>query len=121
MVPASEQVSASEILSNGTPSMAMGERLAIYKMFNTSRESTVGKSIFEVDHNKWEIPRLRELLEQIIPHQNVFEDYEIDYDFAKAGRKTLLLNARQIVQGGKETSLILLAMELKSIHEGTSG
>ena len=87
---------------------------SFYKMFNTDTHSTVGKSIFELDGNKWEIPQLRELLEQIIPEKKVFEDCMIEYDFATGGRKTLLLNARQMVHGGTETTLILLAMQLQT-------
>ncbi len=84
---------------------------SFYKAFNTVSAKTVGKSIFELDGNKWEIPRLRELLEQILPRQNVFDDYEIEYDFADRGRKRLLLNARQMSHGDKETKLILLSIE----------
>ncbi len=86
---------------------------SFYKMFNTVSEQTVGKFIYELDGRKWEIPRLRELLEQIIPQRNVFEDFEVEYDFADAGRKQLILNARQIFHGEKETKLILLAINAK--------
>jgi two-component system, chemotaxis family, CheB/CheR fusion protein len=90
---------------------------SFYKMFNTSSSNTVGKYIYELDEKKWAIPRLRKLLEQIIPKQNVFEDYELDYNFASEGKKKLLLNARQIVHGGKEMKLILLAIESHDINE----
>ncbi len=86
---------------------------SFYKMFNTGSEQTVGRYIYELDGRKWEIPRLRELLEQIIPQRNVFEDFEVEYDFADAGRKQLILNARQIFHGEKETKLILLAISAK--------
>jgi two-component system CheB/CheR fusion protein len=88
---------------------------SFYKLFNTVGENTVGKFVYELDNKNWEIPRLRELLEQIIPLHNVFEDYEIDYNFVKEGRKKLLLNARQIFRGEKETKLILLAIQCQSI------
>lgn len=87
---------------------------SFYKMFNTVREETVGKPIFALDGNKWEIPQLRELLEEIIPQQNVFEDYEIEYNFVNGGKRNLLLNARQMFHGGEETRLILLAIQLQS-------
>ena len=87
---------------------------SFYKMFNTVREDTVGKSIFTLDSNKWEIPRLRELLEEIIPKQNLFEDYEMEYDFRDEGSRKLVLNARQMFHGEKETRLILLAIQIQS-------
>ena len=85
---------------------------SFYKMFTTASEKTVGKFIYELDSKKWEIPQLRELLEQIIPKQNFFEDYEIEYDFAGEGKKKLHLNARQMFHGEKETKLILLAIQI---------
>jgi two-component system CheB/CheR fusion protein len=87
---------------------------SFYKMFNTAGENTVGKYIFELDNKNWEIPQLRELLEQIIPKRNFFEDYEVEYNFVNKGMKKLLLNARQIIHGEEETKLILLAIDAKS-------
>lgn len=87
---------------------------SFYKMFNTVNEATVGKFIYQLDNNKWEIPKLQELLEQIIPMRNYFEDCEVEYDFENEGRKMLQLNARQIFHGEKETKLILLAIQCRN-------
>jgi two-component system CheB/CheR fusion protein len=84
---------------------------SFYKMFDIGSDKTVGKFIYDLDDISWEIPQLRELLEKIIPKHNVFEDYEVEYNSKKDGRKKLLLNARQIFQGKKETKLILLAIQ----------
>jgi two-component system CheB/CheR fusion protein len=84
---------------------------SFYKMFNTVSEKTVGKFIYELDDNNWDIPELRKLLEEIIPKSTFFEDYELEYNFKKTGRKKLLLNAREIFQGDKESQLILLAIQ----------
>jgi hypothetical protein len=84
-------------------------------MFDTASEKTVGKFIYELDNKNWEIPELRELLEQIIPKQNFFEDFEVEYNFAEGGRKKLLLNAREIFHGDKGSQLILLAIESQII------
>jgi two-component system CheB/CheR fusion protein len=86
---------------------------SFYKMFKTDSEQTVGKHIFELDDRSWQIPQLRELLERIIPQRNIFEDYEFEHNSATAGRKRLLLNARQMVHGEKESKLILLAIQEK--------
>lgn len=86
-----------------------------YKTFNTVSEKTVGRFIYELDDKNWDIPKLRELLEQIIPLHNYFEDYEVEYNFVKEGKKKLLLNARQIFQDKKGMELILLAIQYQSI------
>ncbi|MCX6168417.1 MAG: PAS domain-containing protein [Ignavibacteriales bacterium] len=88
---------------------------SFYKLFNTVSEKTVGKFIYDLDDKNWDIPKLRELLEQILPKHNHFEDYEVEYNSALVGRKKLLLNAREIFQGDKESKLILLAIQFQSL------
>jgi two-component system CheB/CheR fusion protein len=84
---------------------------SFYKVFDTTSEKTVGKFIYELEDNHWDIPELRKLLEEIIPEATFFESYEVEYNFKKGSRKKLLLNAREIFQGDKESKLILLAIQ----------
>jgi len=84
---------------------------SFYKVFDTVSEKTVGKFIYELEDNNWDIPELRKLLEEIIPEATFFEAFEVEYNFKKGGRKKLLLNAREVFQGDKESKLILLAIQ----------
>ncbi|MEN6334254.1 MAG: sensor histidine kinase, partial [Phycisphaerales bacterium] len=59
----------------------------------------------------WDIPELRTLLEDILPHNTSFEDFEVEHEFEKIGRRTMLLNARRIHQQEQETEMILLAIQ----------
>ncbi|HUX92657.1 MAG TPA: CheR family methyltransferase, partial [Ignavibacteriaceae bacterium] len=88
---------------------------SFYKTFNTDIEKTIGKYIYDLDDKKWEITKLRQLLEQIIPKNNFFEDFEVEYIADNETKKKLLLNARQIYHEDKKTKLILLAMQDRSI------
>ncbi|HSD62476.1 MAG TPA: CheR family methyltransferase, partial [Ignavibacteriaceae bacterium] len=80
-----------------------------YSLFNTVEEKTLGKFVYNLEDNNWNIPELRKLLEEIIPESSFFEDYEVEYNF-KDGKKKLYLNAREIFQENKESRLILLAI-----------
>jgi PAS domain-containing protein len=84
---------------------------SFYKVFDTTSEKTVGKFIYELEDNNWDIPELRKLLEEIIPGSSFFEAFEVEYNFKNGGRKKLLLNAREIFQGDKISKLILLAIQ----------
>ena len=84
---------------------------AFYKTFDTISENTVGKFIYELEDNNWDIPELRKLLEEIIPEETFFEAFEVEYKFKKGGKKKLLLNAREVFQGDKDSKLILLAIQ----------
>ncbi|MEO8168227.1 MAG: PAS domain-containing protein [bacterium] len=88
-----------------------------YKIFNTVKERTVGKHIYEIDDKKWAIPELRQMLEEILPKKNFFEDFEVDFDLTHGSKKRFLLNARQIYQAESGRKLILLAIHDRGINE----
>jgi hypothetical protein len=54
---------------------------------------------------------LRRLLEEILPKDKQINDYKIEHDFPKIGRRVMLLNARRIIREGIGTQMILLAIE----------
>ncbi len=81
------------------------------RFFRTSRKAVEQQRIYELEAGKWNIPRLRKLLEDILRRNTAFPDYEIAHDFPRIGRKTLRLNARRLKQLKPEEELILLAME----------
>jgi diguanylate cyclase (GGDEF)-like protein/PAS domain S-box-containing protein len=84
---------------------------AFYRTFRVSKEETIGRRIYELGNSQWDIPRLRELLEKIVPENNQFNDFEVKHSFPSIGHKTMFLNARKIKQDGERRELILLAIE----------
>jgi two-component system CheB/CheR fusion protein len=83
---------------------------AFYKKFETSTEETEGRYIYELGKGDWNIPALRQALEEILPRDSFFDDFEMARDFDKIGQRTMLLNARRL-QGGDGEGLILLAID----------
>jgi PAS domain S-box-containing protein len=84
---------------------------SFYGIFKVKPEETVGQLVYDLGNKQWDIPRLRELLETILPEKTSFDDYEVEHDFATIGRRTMLLNARQIERGMGKEKVILLAIE----------
>ena len=84
---------------------------SFYEFFKVKPEETVGRLIYDLGNKQWDIPKLRELLEKIIPQQNSFDNYEVEHDFDTIGRRVMLLNARQIVRVIGKERIILLAIE----------
>jgi PAS domain S-box-containing protein len=84
---------------------------SFYMVFKVKPEETVGQLIYHLGNKQWDIPRLRELLETILPGKVTFDDYEVEHDFATIGRRIMLLNARQIEQAWGKERIILLAIE----------
>jgi two-component system CheB/CheR fusion protein len=84
---------------------------AFYKTFGVTQDTTEGRLIYDLGNHQWDIPGLRRLLEEIIPHSNSFNDYEVTHEFQSLGKRTMLLNARRLdnPEGGPER--ILLGIE----------
>jgi PAS domain S-box-containing protein len=80
-----------------------------YEKFQISAEQTIGSHIFELGRGQWNIPRLREFLEDRLPVDQWIEDFEVEFDLPTIGRRYMLLDARQIRQAGLGTGMILLA------------
>jgi len=84
---------------------------SFYEFFKVKPEETVGQLIYDLGNKQWNIPKLRELLETILPQKATFDNYEVEHDFATIGRRVMLLNARQIQRGLGKERIILLAIE----------
>jgi len=84
---------------------------SFYEFFKVKPEETVGQLIYDLGNKQWDIPKLRELLETILPQKTTFDNYEVEHNFATIGRRIMLLNARQIERGMGKERIILLAIE----------
>jgi len=84
---------------------------SFYEFFKVDKEETVGNLIYDLGNKRWDIPKLRELLETILPEQAVFNNYEVEHEFATIGKRIMLLNARQIERVLGLDKIILLAIE----------
>ena len=84
---------------------------SFYDFFEVKPEETLGQLIYDLGNKQWDIPKLRELLETILPQKTTFDNYEVEHDFATIGKRTMLLNARQIHRVWGKERIILLAIE----------
>ncbi len=70
--------------------------LAFLTAFRVTAEHTLGRRIYQLGNGQWDIPELRRLLEDILPHNSAFDDFQVTHDFSKIGRRTMLMNARRL-------------------------
>src|SRR5579863_7107349 len=84
---------------------------SFYRAFNETRDAVEGRRLYELGNGQWNIPALRQLLEEIIPRHTTLEEYEVEHDFPAIGRRTMLLNARKIFYEGNNSTSLLLAIE----------
>jgi len=79
------------------------------KLFHIIEEESIGISLYKLDNNQWNIPRLRELLDDIVPKNVRVHDFEVEHTFPVIGHKMLILNAHRVIQKSRNEELIVLA------------
>jgi two-component sensor histidine kinase len=84
---------------------------SFYSAFKVSPEETQGELLYALGDGQWDIPKLRVLLEKIIPEHGVMEDYEVEHQFPGLGHRTMYLNARQTFYKEGAVTTILLGIE----------
>ncbi len=84
---------------------------AFYLTFKMNRQDIHGRPIYGLSDGQWDIPELRLLLEDVGPQHAVMEAYEVEWDFPIIGRRTMLLNAREVFNQRNTQRLILVAIE----------
>jgi two-component system, chemotaxis family, CheB/CheR fusion protein len=79
---------------------------AFYDHFQVRPRHTEGRRIYDLGNGQWDIPALRELLEDVLPTDKVFNDYEVTHQFEDLGERVMLLNGRRL----DSVELILLGI-----------
>jgi two-component system CheB/CheR fusion protein len=67
-----------------------------YKSFQVSASEVIGRSIFELGNQQWNILALRNLLESITHRKTRIDDFEVRHNFQHLGERIMLLNARRV-------------------------
>jgi PAS domain S-box-containing protein len=79
---------------------------AFYRLFRVAAVETIGRKVYDLGNGQWDIPALRTALEEVLPANKAFDDYEVIHAFDDIGRRVMLLNGRQL----DHVQLILLGI-----------
>jgi len=91
---------------------------AFYGLFQMESKDVVGHQIYELGNRRWDIPKLRELLENILPKQTVMMDFELEQTYPGIGLRTMLLHAREIRQSDGERMILLAIGDVTETRRG---
>jgi PAS domain S-box-containing protein len=89
--------------------VVQGANRAFYDTFDVELEDTEGRTIYDLGNHQWDIPKLRQLLEKILPYSGIVDDFMVDHHFETIGRRIMIINARQIPE--RSPALILMSIE----------
>jgi two-component system CheB/CheR fusion protein len=79
--------------------------------FRVDPKQLIGQSLTSLGEGAWDIPELRMLLEETLPLNRSFEDFEIAKEFPRVGYRRFQLNGRRIEREAGMPDGILLALE----------
>lgn len=69
---------------------------AFRRVFHISAGDAEGRFLYTIGNGFWNLPRLREVLQRILPENKAVHDFEVHTDFPGFRHRVFLLNARQL-------------------------
>lgn len=84
---------------------------SFYTTFHVHQNETEGKLIYDLGNGQWDIPVLRQILEEVLPQKIKLIDFEVRHNFPVIGKRVMILNGCEIVGESAREKLILLAIE----------
>jgi two-component system CheB/CheR fusion protein len=84
---------------------------SFYKTFEVKPKEIEGQLLYDLGNRQWDIPALKQLIDELLTKKAEVEDFLMEHEFPRIGRKRMLLNARRIEHKGDRMQLILLAIE----------
>ncbi|TDK32132.1 PAS domain-containing protein [Rhizobium deserti] len=99
------------------PMLVLDESLRIqnasrsfFTTFKVDRDEVIGRLVYELGDGQWDIPDLRLLLQQVLPRSTAVIDFQVEHDFPRIGRRTMLLSARTLSHPDNVGLSMLLTM-----------
>ena len=84
---------------------------SFYQFFGVTPAETENRLLYDLGNGQWNIPKLRTLLEEVLPHHTEVHDFDVEHDFLGIGLRIMRLNARRLRREGNNATLFLLAIE----------
>ena len=88
------------------------------KCFQISLRETLNRRVYELGNGQWNIPKLRTLLEEVLPRKNFFKNFEVTHEFESIGPRTMLLSGRQV---DNLQRILLLIEDITERREAQAG
>lgn len=83
---------------------------SFYRTFSVVPRDTIGQLVYELGNAQWDVPKLRGLLEDVLPTNGRFEDVDVAHTFPAIGYKVMRLSGRKLERRPSQQPLILLAI-----------
>jgi two-component system CheB/CheR fusion protein len=90
---------------------------SFYETFHVSPQETEGRFFYELGNRQWDIPELREILDQVVSQGNSFQNYPVEHEFPGIGLRTMLLNCSPAHGSGVDELILLTIADLSDLKK----
>ncbi len=84
---------------------------AFLTAFQLRATDVVAHELAELDHGRWDLPKLRTLLHSVLSRRTSFDNFEVTQHSPRTGDRTFLLHGRRLQQTSGHRERILLGMQ----------
>ena len=80
---------------------------AFLEQFSVTRKESLGRLIYDLGEGQWNIPELRQLLQNVFHRDEVIRDYRVEHEFDRIGRRVMRLNAKRMSGANDHVSILI--------------
>jgi len=112
-------------LASDAPLLLLDENLAIVAAsdsfcaaFGIDPETVTGRTIYDLDNQQWDLPRLHSLIDATFSGAAEVEAYEVDIETSLGGWRRLVLKAQRLEYGdGLNTRMMITVIDVTEIRK----
>jgi len=114
------------VLASDAPLLLLDEKLAIVAAsdsfcaaFGIDPDTVTGRTIYDLDNQQWDLPRLRSLIDATLSGAAEVEAYEVDIETSLGGRRRLVLKAQRLEYGDSlRTRMMITVIDVTEVRAG---
>ncbi len=112
------------VLASDAPLLLLDENLAIVAAsdsfcaaFGIDPDTVTGRTIYDLDNQQWDMPRLRSLIDATLSGAADVEAYEVDIETSLGGRRRLVLKAQRLEYGDSlHTRMMITVIDVTEVR-----
>lgn len=89
---------------------------AYYQLFATTADETIGRPLAELGRGQWSQPALLSALSRLVRDGGELSDYRVDHDFERVGDKSVLLDARVVLEESRRAAILLAVHDVSELR-----
>jgi len=96
---------------------AQNEEIKNLNSFKVVEKDTIGQVLSALGDGQWNIPKLLQQLNEVLPEKLIIKDYEVEHEFEQIGQRVMILNACQVLVTKKIANILVTGLKNEEKEE----